>query len=169
MRHRTRHVHETVVQHVTTRLTELGWITPPINYGTSAIQIQTVEPFGEGAVQPDGNLVAVTLGSSTEDSDEELGGALIAGHYILYVDVVADSIPLSVAIADDLRLALKNHVIPLKDYTTDPAGVAVAGGTVEFDSVDVDVPPAASSVDKRTWRVVTCLLNVYMPDDSLTP
>ena len=168
MRHRTRHLHETLVQHITTRLTELGWITPPINYGTTAVQVQTIEPFGEGAVQPDGNLVAVTLGDSAEDTDEELGGALIAGHYVLYVDVVGDSIPLSVAIADDLRLALKNHRIPLKDYTTSPTGVDHPGGFIEFDSVDVDVPPAASSVDKRTWRVVSCMLNVYMPDDSLT-
>lgn len=169
MRHRTRHVHETIVKHLTGKLDDLGWISAPINFGTTAVEIQSVEPFGEGAVQPEGNLVAITLGDSSEDEDEELGGGLISGHYMVFVDVIAESIPLSVAIADDLRLALKNQIIPLLDFTTNDAGVAAAGSYIEFDMVDVDVPPAASSVDKRTWRVVSCMANVYTPDDTLTP
>lgn len=167
MRHRTRHTHETVVQHLTAKLTELGWVSAPINFGATPVTIQTVEPFGEGAVQPDGNLVSITLGDSTEDEDEELGGAMIAGFYALFVDVVGESIPLSVALADDIRLALKNHTIPLKDFTSNPAGVEVAGGFIEFEAVELETPPAASSVDKRTWRVVTATLNVRTADDSI--
>jgi hypothetical protein len=169
MRHRTRHVHQTLVQHVTTALGELGWTTGVINYGTTAVEVQAVEPYGEGAVQPDGNLVCVTIDDSSEDEDEELGGRLISGHYILYVDVIGVNIPLSVAIADDMRLALKNRVIPLLDFTTDMAGVPAPGSCIEFDHVDVDIPPAASSIDKRTWRVVSAMANVYMPDDTLGP
>jgi hypothetical protein len=169
MRHRTRHIHQTVIQHVTDSLLAHGWINPPINYGSSPVEIQEFEPFGEGAVQPDGNLVAVTIEDSSEDTDEELGGMLISGHYMLYVDVVGETIPLSVAIADDLRVILKNRIIPVKDFTADPAGVAVEGMSIEFVEVNVDVPPAASSVDKRTWRVVSCLCDVFMPDDTRIP
>jgi hypothetical protein len=169
MRHRTRHIHQTLVQHVTGKLDELGWVSDPVNYGTSAVNVQSVEPYGEGAVQPDGNLVHVTIDDSSEDQDEELGGGLISAHYILFIDVIGLSIPLSVAIADDMRLAIKNQVIPVLDFTSNPLGVAQAGHWIEFDNIDVDVPPAASSVDKRTWRVVSALVNVYMPDDTLIP
>lgn len=168
MRHRTRHVHETLVQHVTMKLRELGWVDAPCNYGTSPTEIQPFEPYGEGAVQPDGNLVAVTIDDSSEDEDEELGGRLISGHYILYIDIVGVSIPISVAIADDMRLAIKNQVIPVLDFTTSAAGVQ-SGAWIEFESVEVDIPPAASSVDKRTWRVVSALATVYMADDTLPP
>lgn len=169
MRHRTRHVHQTLVQHVTTALDELGWRTGRINYGTTPVQVQAVEPFGEGAVQPDGNLVCVTIDDSSEDEDEELGGRLISGHYILFIDVIGANIPLSVAIADDMRLAIKNRVIPLLDFTTDMDGVPAPGSCIEFTNIDVDIPPAASSVDKRTWRVLSAIVNVYMPDDTLGP
>jgi hypothetical protein len=166
MRHRTRHVHQTVVQHLQGQLAAMGWTQAPVNYGTTPVAVQSVEPYGEGAVQPDGNLVAITLGEESPDEEEQLGGGLLTASWMLYVDVIGASIPVSVAIADDMKAALKNQAIELRDFTSSPAGIAVPGAHVEFDEVGIDIPPSASGADRRTWRVVSAMARVLIPDDT---
>jgi len=149
-------------------LAALGWTGDSVNFGTTAVEVQSIEPFGEGTVDPAGNFVAVTLGDSSEDEDQELGGALIQATWQLFIDVVGVSIPISVALADDCRTLLKNRRIPVKDFSTTSAGVMQDGYWIEFDVVAIEIPPAAAAPDRRTWRVVTCGLNVLMPDDTYT-
>jgi hypothetical protein len=167
MRHRTRHAHATLVKFLSTRLDELGWINPPINFGAKAVTIQDFEAYGsdQGAIQPEPNLVAITLEPNDPDEDQEMGGALIAGMYQFFVDVVGESVPISTALVDDVLLALKNAKIPLLDFTTDAAGVEAPGSSMEFYAVANFVPEASAYIDRRTWRMCSGFVDVFTPDD----
>lgn len=168
MRFRSRHAHATIVKYVSEQLDAMGWINPPINFGSVPVTVQDFEAYGsdQGAIQPEPNLVAVTLDPEGPDEDEELGGSLISGNYQFYCDVVGESIPISVSIADDLLRKTKNAKIPLLDFTTDSAGVETAGHALEFYNCFVATPDASASIDRRTWRVVSGFVRAYSPDDT---
>lgn len=168
MRFRSRHAHQTIVNYVTEQLEALGWMSEPINFGTAPVTVQDFEAYGseQGAVQPEPNLVAVTLDPEGADEDEELGGALISGQYQFFCDVVGETIPISVSIADDLLRKTKNAKIPLLDFTTDAAGTQTPGHTLEFYNCFVATPEASSTIDRRTWRVVSGFVRAYSPDDT---
>jgi hypothetical protein len=52
------------------------------------------------------------------------------------------------------RTPLTSEVIPLRDFTTDPAGV-VTDSQIEFEDVLVEqIPTATTTLDKRSWRAV---------------
>lgn len=153
MRHRQRHVHATIVQHVREILDAAGWISDPVNFGTTPVTLIDYEPQQAG-VTPAFNTVAVSIGDQSQDNVMELGGGLHECRYALFIDIYPIQESIGIAIADDLKAELTDQLIPLKDFTLDPLGVEVES-QIEFDAVIVEVvPSAATTLDKRSWRVV---------------
>jgi hypothetical protein len=163
LRFRQRHVHETCLHYIRTALDDLGWRTPPINFGTRPVTLLEYQPEEAGAqVVP--NTVAVTMGDEPEDVDEELGAGLQSCDYTLFVDVYGANAPVASSIASDLKAALKNRLIPMRDYSTEDAGVATQH-TIEFNTVMIDRPTPTGGVDKRYWRVVKATATLYFIED----
>jgi hypothetical protein len=163
MRHRQRHVHATILKHVKDTLTTLGWVNSPVNFGTTPVSFLDYEPLEAGET-PDLNTVAVSMGDQGADEAYELGGGLVRVDYTVFCDVWGANIPIGVAIAEDIKDALTEKVIALRDFTTNAAGVATSD-SLEFEMVVVEViPTATTTLDKRTWRSVKATAVCYYAD-----
>lgn len=160
IRHRQRHLHATVVRHVREALSTGGWLTPPVNFGTVPITILDYEPQEAGET-PALNTVAISIGHQDADEPDELGGGIYSCRYVVFIDVYPTKEPIGVAIADDIKAAISEQVIPLRIFTTDPSGVE-ADAQIEFEDVMVEVvASAASTLDKRSWRAVKATAVVF--------
>ena len=90
-----------------------------------------------------------------------MGGGLTRRDYVLFVDIYAASEPIGVAISEDVKDALTNRVLTLRDYTADAAG-ALTDDTIDFEAVVVEtIPTATSTLDKRSWRTVKAIACCY--------
>jgi hypothetical protein len=153
MRFRQRHLHATIVGHIRSALTTGGWLSEPVNFGTTPVTLLDYEPQQAGET-PAFNTVAVSIGHQGADEDFELGGGLATCSYTVFVDIYGESEPIGVAIGDDIKDCLTNMVVALRDFTADPAGVEVEA-QIEFEDVMVEtLTSAASTLDKRSWRAV---------------
>lgn len=163
LRFRQRHVHKTCVDYIRTGLDTLGWVNPPVNFGTRAVSFVEIQPDEAGVpVQP--NTVAVTIGNEPEDLAEELGAGLTSCEYVLFVDVYGIDQSVAVSIASDIKDLLKNTIIGLLDYTSNATGDATTA-EIEFDSVVIDKPiVAATGPDKRYWRIVKAIARLYFQE-----
>jgi hypothetical protein len=163
MRFRQRHVHKTLVDYVVAELTDKGWVEDPVNFGVTPVTFVTAVPeFGGTTIAR--NTVAITLGDEPEDRDEELGGGLISCDFVLFVDVFGEDASTAVSIASDLKDSLKHKKLPVRDYTSNPAG-DVTTATLELEDVMIETPPVATTnVDKRFWRVVKAMAIYYALD-----
>lgn len=160
MRHRQRHLHRTVYKHVQAALTEGGWIQQPINWGQPAVTMMDYEPQEAGET-PAYNTVAVSIGTQGETEAFELGGGLHVCEYTVFIDVYPTKEAIGVAIADDIKDALTEYIIPLRDYSTTTDGVET-DARIEFDRVLVEnLTSAASTLDKRAWRSVKATAVCY--------
>lgn len=160
MRHRQRHLHATIVQHITDHLIETGWIDAPINFGTTRLTILDYEPQQAGETPPF-NTVAISIGHQGSDDAIELGGGLYECRYTLFVDVYPINESIGVAIADDIKDSLTDYLIPLRDFSSNLAGVDVES-QIEFEDVMVEtIPSAATTLDKRSWRSVKATAVCY--------
>jgi hypothetical protein len=159
MRHQTRHLHRTVLKAVESELTDLGWFGDPAPFGTTKITLIDYEPQSAGQT-PAPNTVAVSVGDVGEAEDYELGG-LRSKRYPIFVDIYPTKEAVGVAIADDVADLLTDSIIPLRDYTTDAAGVPT-DARIEFETVMVEtLASAATTLDKRTWRAVKAVAVCY--------
>ena len=159
MRHRQRHVHATIVQYLTAYLDNAGWITAPVNFGTTPVTVLDYEPQEAGET-PAFNTVAISVGNQGADEPEEMG-ALHSCRYTIFCDVYPTSEPIGVAIADDIKDALTEEIIPVRDFTTSAAGT-VTNDEIEFELVMVEkIPTATTTLDKRSWRSVKTQAVVY--------
>lgn len=153
MRHRQRHLHYTILKHLREELTLLGWTSGDGNFGSPLVTFLDYEPIEAGKT-PALNTVAVSMGDQGEDTAFEMGGGMYECRYTVFVDIYPANEPIGVALADDIKFAMVDEIIPLKVFTTDPNGVEV-DAQIEFDDVMVEViPSAASTLDKRSWRAV---------------
>lgn len=153
MRFRPRHVHQTVVQFVETQLDDLGWVTPPINFGTTTVVVDSAEPdFGQTTL-PDGNLVGISMGDEPPNWEEELGGAVESVNFVVFLDVIGATESVAVSIAADLKELLRNKVLTLQDFTLSVDSPSPTTHFIEFESVMVETP-TATVMDRRRWRVV---------------
>jgi hypothetical protein len=160
MRHRQRHLHATVLDHIRTELAVDGWLAAPVNFAATAVTLIDYEPQEAGET-PAMNTVAVSIGDQGTDEVEELGGGISSCSYTVFVDVYGENEPIGVAISDDVKQGLVNQVIPLKDFTHSADGVET-DAQVEFEMVLVEViPSAASTLDKRSWRAVKATAVVF--------
>lgn len=159
MRHRERHIHATIVKYLTQVLTDNGWVNAPVNFGSRPVTILAYQPMEAGET-PAPNTVAISMGDQGPQDAYEMGG-LESVDYTLFVDVYGENIPVSMAIADDLKDALYDTWLPLFDFTHSSAGTPT-DDELEFQTVLVEVvPTATTTVDKRTWRAVKATVVCY--------
>lgn len=151
MRHQQRHVHATIVKHVTEKLDELGWVDDPVNFGTTPVTILDYEPQEAGET-PAINTVSISIGHEGHDAEYELGG-MSQVEYTLFLDVYPENESIGIALAADIKDSIKYAALTLLDFTEGPP--ATTDGYIEFDSVIVEVvPTATTTLDKRSWRSV---------------
>jgi hypothetical protein len=160
MRHRLRHVQQTIADHVEQGLIELGWVEPPINFGASPVRFQDVEP--DAARRLEGNVVGVVIEDEGPVSEFELGGGVEQVDYDLGVSVYAESSGIAMALADDIKDLVSNRVIPLLDYTQQPP-TPVPGHHIELVDVRVQRRTAGEIgfESKRSWRVLDGVARLY--------
>jgi hypothetical protein len=153
MRHRQRHVHATIVKHVRDTLTAAGWVDDPVNFSSDPVTVIDYEPQQAGET-PALNTVAVSIDKQGEDQAFELGGGLTSCQYTVFIDIYGASEPIGVALGDDIKASIVDEIIPLRDFTTDAAGVET-DSQIEFEHIFVEqIPTATTTLDKRSWRVV---------------
>lgn len=158
MRHRQRHLHKTIVEHIRTELDD--WITTPGLFGGPIVTLLDYEPQEAGET-PAYNTVSVSIGDQLEDKEEELGGGLYTCVYAVFIDIYPTNESVGVALADDIKVALTERVIPLLDYSTDPDGTE-SDEVIEFEQVMVEIlPTATTTLDKRSWRCVKATAVAY--------
>lgn len=163
-RFRSRHLHATFVHHIAAQLGALGWSTPPINFGTTAITVTDYLPDDRiGAIAP--NTVAVSLGDFVRDEEEELGSAIGGGvrsaPYQVFIDVYMAEQALSHAICDDIRDIYTDTTIMLVDQVT---GLDVFGSPIEVESVLGPERPSqvlGAEQFKKYWRTMRLDTRLY--------
>jgi hypothetical protein len=163
VRFRSRFLHATFVDEVKSKLVGLGWITPPVNFGTMPVQVIDYQP-DERTEPIRTNTVAVSLADYTADEDEELGtrgGGLRSAPYSVYVDVFMAEQALSQAICDDIRDAFTDYSPPLVDQIT---GLVVPD--TEIDIVQIvgpERPGASTGAEsfRRYWRTMRLDATLY--------
>ncbi len=160
MRHRERHVLQTIVDHLRGVLTGGGWMDEPGLFGGPVVTLVDVQPV-EAGVTPDPNTVAVTFGDQGEDLPEEMGDGLMTTSFTLFVDIFPTDASVGRALAGDIKDGLTDQVIPVRDYSALSAG-EVTDEQIEFEHVLVEtIPTGATLLDKRTWRVVKAMAVTY--------
>lgn len=162
LRHRSRHVHATVYNYLRTELAVLGWINPPINFGTEAISLVDYQPDERGE-RIEHNTVAVSIGDVPSDREEELGanvGGLRSGLYPIFIDVYMADQSLAVAMCDDIRQIFDNAYLPVIDQVTgDPSDYII-----DVEEVFGPQRPNAqigAEQFKRYWRIMRLDARVY--------
>lgn len=160
LRFRQRHVHRTIAAYIESALAELGWVVPPVNFGTVPVTFIEIQPDENGEkVAP--NTVAITLGDEPADEDLEMGNGLQGLDLPVFVDIYGVEQSVAVSIASDVKSVLKNAVIPLYDYTGAPP--VVTDDLIEFEDVTGPEKPAVAreaSDFRKYWRVVKAIAHV---------
>ncbi len=156
IRHSSRHLHATFYNHTKAKLAELGWVSAPVNFGTSPVTIIDYQPEERNEAVKH-NTVAVTLGDFNADEDEELGakgGGLRSALYSVYIDVYMNEQALSLAICDDIRDVYEDLYMDLINQIT---GFPVPNAKIDVETVAGPERPAANigaEQFKRHWRIM---------------
>jgi predicted secreted hydrolase len=154
IRFRSRFLHATIFDYTQAGLDALGWITPPINFGTEAITMIDFQP-DERLQQIQHNTVAVSLGDYENDEDEELGaglGGTRSAPYVVFVDVYMAEQALSHAICDDVRDIFTDQSMYLVDQITQ----IPTSDLIQIDNIDgpARVPGGTADQFRRHWRAM---------------
>jgi hypothetical protein len=154
IRFRSRHLHATFYNQLKTSLDTLGWVNPPVNFGTAPLVFMDYQP-DERAVQIKQNTVAVSLGDFDADLDEELGasgGGLRSAEYNVYIDVYMQEQALSQALCDDVRDIYTDFQMDLIDQVTQ---APIYGALIQVDTViGPQKPSIGVDAFKRYWRTM---------------
>ncbi len=164
IRFRSRHLHATIYNHVEARLTELGWVTPPINFGTGHVTFMDYQP-DERMQQIQQNTVAVSLDDFDDNEEEELGargGGLMSAPYSVFVDVYMAEQALSLAICDDIRDIFTDVTLPLINQIDQQP---VPGQMIEVEAILGPSRPSQSGAEqfRRNWREMRIDTLLYFP------
>lgn len=167
LRFRIRHVHKTLADHLETELTNLGWVAPPVNFGTAPMTFLEFQP-DEAGQQVKPNTVAVTLGDEPSAEDLELGDGLREISFPVYVDVYGANQSIAASIASDVKTLLEDCYLQVLDFTASAAGTPTQE-RIELDKDDVTVekPPVGQGTSdfRRYWRVVRTTARVQYIQD----
>ena len=158
-RFRSRHLRATMFNMISTELTALGWITPPINFNADPITVIDYQPDERGEILA-GNTVAVSLGDVVNDVDEEIGAGLRSAFYPVFVDVYMATQALSDAVCDDVRAIFDTQYFFLVDQIT---GLPTTE-QIEIDQViGPDRPAGSASLEqfKKYWRIMRIGTRLY--------
>lgn len=166
LRHKQRLVHRQIVNLLRLGLLEFGWVDEPVIFAATPVTLLDSQPDERGEpIAP--NTVTVTMGDEQEDLGEELGyayGGLESTEIPLFVDIYGERQGISIALGADIKLILKNRMLPLLDWDDTPTGAMF-----EVDEVfGPEAPDASVNVGaenfKRHWRVVKARIIIYFQD-----
>lgn len=163
LRFRIRHVHKTIADYLEQGLADLGWVAPPINFGSVPITFLEFQPDEAGKTIA-ANTVAITLGDEPASQDQELGDGLRAIEFPVFVDVYGANQSIAASIASDIKDLLEDVYMQVRDFTTDPAGVETSEYLeLDKDDLSIEKPAAAAGVSdfRRYWRVVKTIARVH--------
>lgn len=169
LRHLTRHVHETITQHVETWMGSLGWMGPPdqVPFGTSPALFQVGRMDEASVKQVTGNLIAISYGDEPEETHIELGGGLVKQDYIVYIDCLADEDSVALAMANDVKdcllgnAPLTSRFLRLHDHTNAPP-TQLDDYLMEFTDVVRRKPEV---VYRANWHVIQTVCEMVYPKD----
>ncbi|GAB3863339.1 hypothetical protein GCM10028801_30730 [Nocardioides maradonensis] len=168
LRHSSRHVHATVLNHVKDQLDTLGWLSAGTTpFGAPALTLID-KPLVDGdqirqEARP--GSVFVTLGTEPDPEDQELGGPLSMQQIPIFFDVFMDANGLAVAAACDIRDILRGRiggkrVLDVIDQTTgDPA----PGWQLEFTEVERVAPDQRFALH---WQAVKTTCEVTFSEEA---
>lgn len=156
LRHSTRHVHQTVLDYLTSHLDSLGWTDPgdvPFNSPAVAILDGFPDEWDEVSVLDPGMLV-VTVGNEDSAKEEELGGLLKSIEIPFFVDCFMDTDGVALALSCDVRDILTGRFVdssPMQQVTNynDYPSTPAEGYQIEFEDV-------VRERVKNKWHVVKC-------------
>lgn len=161
IRFRSRHLHATFFNQLTTALTTLGWIGTPVNFGADPLHMMDYQP-DERSVQIHHNTVAVSLGDYGTDEDAELGaqaGGLRQADYSIFIDVYMEEQALAAALCDDIRDIYTDFSMLLVDQIT---GQDVPNAVIEVQEVyGPEKPGSGIEQFKRYWRTMHINATLY--------
>lgn len=140
LRQAPRHIHGTVADYLTARLTELGWlsVTPPL--GATRVRMQTYMPPEAELSKVTAGLCAISLGDEVDAMEEEMGGPLHSQEFPIFVDVFQEKDAHAIGLASDIRDIFRGRLtncvrsMSVKDQSQDPP-TAVTGWRMEFTDV----------------------------------
>lgn len=161
IRHASRHLLQSVHDHLRDQLDVLGWLTPG-GFKSRPVTLQTyIPPDGPDSSPP--NTIVLTLGDEPDEIPEELGDGLVSVEQVLFVDVWGENQPVSLALADDLKDVLRgrrpglSRRIPFYDYTQHPRAPLP---TVVVETSDVIRLRPDNNDFRRNWMVVKATLTM---------
>jgi len=163
LRFRSRHVHKTVADYLEAGLTDLGWVNAPVNFGTTPVTFSEFEPDEPNPTEIKVNTVSITMGDELPDEELELGGRLLSTKYVLFVDVYGANRSVANSICSDAKALLVDLYLPVRDFTTDNAGIATTELLgIDRDTVLVERPAEAADAKdiRKNWRVVKATIEV---------
>lgn len=165
LRHASRHIHETVYQHMTYQIGALGWLSTvtPL-FGGVPVRMQSVMPKEYDQLkklQP--GLLGVTLGDVDDDEELELGG-LVGQDYPFFFDCYMDTEASALALADDVRDILKGRVAGTSNALyvydhTNTTPVIQSGWLLSLTDVARFNPPS-----EINWQVVNATYQLQWYD-----
>ena len=104
MRYLSRHLQATVQDLVERHLAALGWLDPAdAPFGALPVIVQRARPSESQLQAIEPNLVAVSFGEQGDETDAELGAGVTSSDHVLFVDVLAESGGVGLALAEDVR------------------------------------------------------------------
>lgn len=172
MRFRSRHVQQTLADHLQDGLDQLGWVSTPRNFDLASpvrfIDVDVDELIGATAEETaelrsrmEGYVVAVGVQEQDPQLEEEMGGPLRSVVMEVTVDVWGELTSVTMSLTDDIRDLLSEAFINLKDYGQDP--VVTLDDYIEPMGVRVLKPPGnVVGIDfKKKWRIVGLDARVY--------
>lgn len=141
LRHASRHVHQTVADHLRDGLGSLNWFGPSVPFGEEPIRLETTKAFRGDQLREEiaAGSVYVTLGSEPHPLMQEMGGPLAAQEYPFFVDVFMDAEAVTRALSCDIRDLLLGRFagfgrgVKVVDQGT---GTPVEGMTLSFDDIE---------------------------------
>lgn len=164
LRHASRHVHQTMADHILNGLEELNWTDPMLTpLGAPAVRLQTTPALQGGRLGANvaAGLVSVTLGNEFAPDLEEMGGPLSSQEYPVFIDMFMGTEGEALALACDIRDILlgrfefaKRHLAVVDQVTS----TSVPGWMIELDDVERVSPDHNYSLH---WQVVKVTATTY--------
>lgn len=159
MRHRVRHVQQTLADHLEAELRALGWFDDPGPFGAAPLRFRDVE--ADEVKKVEGTVVSLSIGEESPSEEGEVGGGVYETLYPLEVDVYAERSAIAMALASDVKAVMEELVTYVRDYTQTPP--QVTDEQLEVEAVAISRPPVSyGGIDfKVRWRAVDVFVRCY--------
>lgn len=169
LRFAARHAQRSLTDALGLWLTSTGWLGPAgvVPFGVDPF-VLTVGRLDESAIRTvTGNMINVSFAGETDDLDEELGGGLMSTEMVLFVDIIADTDGVAVAVGADVKDRLTGRApgtsrfVDVRDQTTTPA-LVVPGWRMELLDVTRE---RANEALRPNWYVVKATAVLTFPGE----